>query len=143
MLLTTDIIVGFPSETDEEFENTLKLVEKVNFDAVFSFIYSPRPGTPAAKLEDPTPYEQKTKRMSELLGLQRENVLKINQSFVGKTVRVLCETKQNEKGLFTGRTSSFKLVKFESEDKNIYGKFVNVKITGFSESCISGNAVFE
>lgn len=143
MLLTTDIIVGFPSETDEEFENTLKLAEKVNFDAVFSFIYSPRPGTPAAKLEDPTPYEQKTKRMSELLGLQRENVLKINQSFVGKTVRVLCETKQNEKGLFTGRTSSFKLVKFESEDKNIYGKFVNVKITGFSESCISGNAVFE
>ena len=138
--ISTDIIVGFPNEADSEFDDTLEIVKKVGYDAVFSFIYSPRPGTPAQKLEDITPYAQKTDRLSKLLALQRENVLLINKGFVGKTLRVLCETDEDRDGYFTGRSSEFKLVKFKSDDKSVYGKFVDVDITAFSESSLLGQA---
>ncbi len=139
--ITTDIIVGFPSETNEQFEDTLSMLSLVGYDAVFSFIYSPRPGTPAAKLPDEVSYDEKTARHAQLLSLQRDVVLGINESLVGKTLVVLCDTQEDKNGCFTGRTSSFKLVKFKSEDKNIYGKFVNVKIDAYSESLLMGNAV--
>lgn len=139
--ITTDIIVGFPGETDEDFEQTLDIVKEVKYDAVFSFIYSPRPGTPASKMEDLTQDGEKTERMSALLSLHRENITKINASFVGKTVRVLVEQREDENGLFTGRTSSFKLVKFESENKDIYGKYIDVSIDSYSESLLRGEAI--
>ncbi len=141
IVITTDIIVGFPGETAEDFEETLDMVKKVKYDSVFSFIYSPRPGTPASQMEDVTPDEEKTGRMSALLSLHRENITAINASYVGKTVRVLCEQGEDENGLFTGRTSGSKLVKFASEDKNVYGKYVYVKIESFGESLLKGTAV--
>lgn len=143
IVITTDIIVGFPGETNEDFEETLDIVKRVKYDAVFSFIYSPRPGTPASSMEDATPDSEKTDRMSRLLALHRENITQINSSYVGKTVRVLCEQDADENGLFTGKTSSFKLVKFESKDKDVYGKYVYVKIESFGESLLRGRAVDE
>ena len=140
IVLTTDIIVGFPGETEEDFEQTLSLVRDVRFDSVFSFIYSKRPGTPASTMEDKTTDEQKTDRMSRLLALHRENVTSINEGYVGKTVRVLCESERDEKGLFTGRTSGAKLVKFESGKQNVVGQYVDVKIDAFGESLLRGKA---
>ena len=141
IVLTTDIIVGFPNESDEEFEDTLSLVREVGFDAIYSFIYSPRPGTPAAKIKDEISYEKKTERFARLMSLHRENILKINDALVGKTLRVLCESAEDEKGYFSGRNSGYKLVRFTSEDKNIYGKFVDVKITRAGESQLFGEKI--
>ena len=138
IVLTTDIIVGFPGETAEDFEDTLSLIREVKYDSVFSFIYSKRPGTPASEMEDNTSDQEKTDRMSRLLSLHRENVTSINASYVGRTVRVLCEQDKDEKGLYGGRTSGAKLVKFESENENILGKFVDVKIDGYGESLLKG-----
>ena len=138
IVLTTDIIVGFPGETAEDFEDTLSLIKEVKYDSVFSFIYSKRPGTPACDMEDNTCDEEKTDRMSRLLALHRENVTGINASYVGKTVRVLCEQGRDEKGLYGGRTSGAKLVKFESDNADIVGKFVDVKIDDFGESLLRG-----
>ena len=140
IVLTTDIIVGFPGETAEDFEDTLSLVKEVKYDSVFSFIYSKRPGTPASEMEDFTSDEEKTDRMSRLLALHRENITAINASYVGKTVRVLCEQDKDEKGLYGGKTSGFKLVKFESKNEDILGKFVDVKIDAFGESLLKGKA---
>ncbi len=138
IVLTTDIIVGFPGETAEDFEDTLSLIKEVKYDSVFSFIYSKRPGTPASEMEDNTSDEEKTERMSRLLALHRENITAINATYVGKTVRVLCEQDEDENGFFGGRTSDFKLVKFTSENKDIYGKYVDVKIESFGESLLRG-----
>lgn len=140
IVLTTDIIVGFPGETAEDFSKTLELVKKVGFDGVFSFIYSKRPGTPASEYEDITSDKEKTERMSALLALHRENITAVNASYVGKTVQVLCDEHKSEDGTSTGRTSGFKLVRFESDkpDNELYGKYVNVKIEKFSESLLYG-----
>ena len=140
IVLTTDIIVGFPGETAEDFEDTLSLIREVKYDSVFSFIYSKRPGTPASEMEDNTSDQEKTDRMSRLLSLHRENVTEINASYVGRTVRVLCEQGKDEKGLYGGRTSGAKLVKFQSGNENILGKFVDVKINDFGESLLKGKA---
>ena len=141
IVLTTDIIVGFPGETAEDFEDTLSLIKEVKYDSVFSFIYSKRPGTPASEMEDNTSDEEKTERMSRLLALHRENITAINATYVGKTVRVLCEQDEDENGMFGGRTSGFKLVKFTSENKDIYGKYVDVKIESFGESLLRGQNI--
>ncbi len=136
--LTTDIIVGFPGETNEDFEETLSLVKEVRFDSVFSFIYSPRPGTPAASYEDKASDKEKQDRMARLLSLHRENITKINSEFVGKTVKVLCDADKDENGFYTGRTSSFKLVKFTSDKEDILGKYIDVEICDFGESLLKG-----
>ncbi len=138
--LTTDIIVGFPGETSEDFEQTLSLVKEVRFDSVFSFIYSPRPDTPAASYEDVTTEKEKQDRMARLLSLHRENITRINAEFVGKTVRVLCDTDKDENGFYTGRTSSFKLVKFTSDKTDLLGNYIDVEICDFGESLLKGKA---
>lgn len=137
--LTTDIIVGFPNETDEDFEKTLEVVKQVKYDGVYSFIYSPRPGTPAAEMLDEVPYEAKTERFSRLMSLHRENILAINDGYIGKTIRVLCESNKDESGFYSGRNSEFKLVRFTSEKDDLYGKYVNVKIIDAGESQVFGH----
>ena len=89
-------------------------------------------------MQDDTSDEEKTDRMSALLSLHRENITAINASYVGKTVRVLCEDERDDKGFFGGRTSSFKLVKFKSEIDDVVGRFVDVRIEDFSESLLKG-----
>ena len=90
LVLTSDVIVGFPGETEDEFEDTISLIEDVRYDALFTFIFSPRAGTPAAKMDDPTPKEEKNRRFDRLCDVQNRISLEIHQGYVGKTVRVLC-----------------------------------------------------
>ena len=141
--LTTDIIVGFPGETEKDFEDTFSMVEKLRFDSVFSFIFSPRVGTPAADMEDDTPHEEKTARMNRLLKRQADIAAEDHAKLVGKTLSVLCESKEpNENGLYLGRTSGNLLVFFESGAQKgaLYGQFVPVRITASGAANLSGKA---
>ena len=126
--LSTDIIVGFPNETEEEFQDTLDVVKKVEFDQIYMFIYSKRNGTVAAKMEDKVTYEEKVDRLERLKKLYEEILPKLNEKMVGKEYKLLVEgkSKTNDE-LYTGRTSQNKVVIFEADDSFI-GKVVNVKI---------------
>ena len=126
--LSTDIIVGFPGETEEQFLDTLDVVKKVKFDQIFMFIYSPREGTVGAKMEDHTPYEEKVNRLERLKKLYEDTLPELNKKMVGNTYKLLVEgkSKTNDK-LYTGRTSQNKVVVFEATDDDI-GEVVNIKI---------------
>ncbi|MBQ8836720.1 MAG: tRNA (N6-isopentenyl adenosine(37)-C2)-methylthiotransferase MiaB [Clostridia bacterium] len=127
--LTTDIIVGFPGESDEDFEATLDILREVRFDMIYSFIYSPRSGTPAAKMENQVPQNVKSERMQRLLEVQNQISLEKNEEAVGKVLRVLAEgPSKNDSEVFTGRTETNKLVHFIA-DESCIGKFIDVKIT--------------
>ena len=104
--LTTDIIVGFPGETEEDFQETLDVVEKSDFDTAFTFIYSKRSGTPAAKMEDQVPEDVVKDRFDRLLKLVQEKGREVSSRFQGEVQEVLVETESKEKGIFTGRTQS-------------------------------------
>ena len=127
LVLTSDVIVGFPGETEEEFEDTISLIEDVRYDALFTFIFSPRAGTPAAKMDDPTPKEEKNRRFDRLCSVQNRISLEIHQGYVGKTVRVLCDGR--DKDLLTARTEGGRLVRFAGDD-SLIGQFLDVTITG-------------
>lgn len=139
--LTTDIIVGFPGETDEQFEDTLSLVREVGYDFAYTFIYSPREGTPAAAMEDNVPMEVKKERLQRLNALINELCRTSNDKMKGQIVEVLVEGEsKNNDQVLSGRTRSNKLVHFEG-DKNLIGSFVNVEITDPMTWYIKGNIV--
>ncbi len=126
--LSTDIIVGFPNETEEQFLDTLDVVKKVGFDQIYMFIYSKRNGTVAAKMEDKTSHEEKVERLERLKKLYEDMLPELNQKMIGKTYFVLVEGKsKNNDKLYTGRTSQNKVVIFSADDSYI-GKIVPVKI---------------
>ncbi len=127
LVLTSDVIVGFPGETDEEFEDTLKLVERVRYDALFTFIYSPREGTPAAKMPDPFTRQQKQARFDRLLELQNRISLEKHNAYVGRSFTVLVDGSDGE--YLTARTDGGRLVRL-SGDKEMIGTFRRVTITG-------------
>lgn len=124
--LTTDIIVAFPGETEEDFEETCRMVEEVGYDSLFSFIFSPREGTPAAKMENTIPKEEKTRRMTRLLDISKRISYEKNLPYEGRTVRVLADSDAREGG-YLGRTPTGKLVRFSAKE-NPVGRFVNVRI---------------
>ena len=125
--LSSDIIVGFPGETDADFEDTMDILRTVRFDMLFSFIYSPRKGTPAAEKEQIDP-KIKGERFDRLLALQHDIALEKNQPMVGKTIRVLCDgPSKNNPEIYSGREEGNKIVFFAATPEQI-GKFVNVKI---------------
>jgi tRNA-2-methylthio-N6-dimethylallyladenosine synthase len=128
VVLTTDIIVGFPGETEEQFEETLSLVKEVEFDSAFTFIYSPREGTPAAKMKDDVPMEVKKQRLDRLNALISEISRRKNEALRGQVVEVLVEgeSKKNPEVL-SGRTRTNKLVHFRGP-KHLIGQFVHVRI---------------
>lgn len=126
--LTSDVIVGFPGETYDEFKDTLTLIEEVGFTSLFTFIFSPRVGTKAEKMDDPITYEEKNKWFNELLKTQEAIAAKRCASMVGKTERVLIEEKNEKTGLLSGRTDSSIIIEFEGPDEYI-GSFKNVKVT--------------
>ena len=129
--VTSDIIVGFPGETEQEFEQTLELVKLVEFDNIFPFIYSKRKGTPAESMDDNVTRKEKTDRFERLVKLQNDIMVKRNKALEGETVRVLVESeyKNMGEGWLAGRTSQYKLVAFEaSVDAGLIGSFVNVRI---------------
>lgn len=129
ILFSTDIIVGFPGETEEDFENTLDVVRKMNYEQIFMFIYSRRVGTVANKMENQIPEEIKHKRFERLKKLYDDNVSKNNEKFIGKVEKILVdgESKNNE-NMLTGRNDANKVIIFEGS-KDLIGKMINVKIT--------------
>lgn len=129
--ITSDIIVGFPGETYEDFKETLSLVEQVKFSSLFTFIYSPREGTPAAVMDDPISREEKGKWFSELLAVQDKIAKENSKTFIGKTIRVLCDDYGKKPGFMSGHTSGNSAIEFEADEQTI-GKFVNVKITDYT-----------
>jgi tRNA-2-methylthio-N6-dimethylallyladenosine synthase len=127
--ITTDIIVGFPGETEEDFEDTLSLVKEVGYDSAFTFIYSRRNHTPADAMEDQIDDSVKHERFNRLVSVVNDSVIRINKEFEGKTVEVLVEGQsKNDKTKFTGRTRNGHLVNFEGNE-SLIGKLVDVEIT--------------
>lgn len=139
VVLSTDIIVGFPGETDEQFEETMTLVREVEFASAFTFIYSPREGTPAAKMEDNVPLEVKKQRLARLNDLIAELSKRDNEKLDGQTVEVLVEGEsKNNPEFLTGRTRTNKLVHFKGP-KSLTGQFVDVKITEVQTWLLKGD----
>mgnify|MGYP004443806771 CR=1 FL=1 len=143
--ISTDIIVGFPGETEEEFEDTLSLVNEVGFDSAFTFIYSPREGTPAAKFEDQVPEEIKHRRFDRLVDDINRISLEKNSTYLGKICEVLVEGKsKNNDNVYSGRTDGFKLVNFDAcSERELEGKTVSVKITECKTFSLEGVIVDE
>ncbi len=140
ILLSTDVIVGFPGETDEDFEGTCDVLRTVRFANIFSFRYSPRPRTAAEKLPDDVPLEVKRRRLVALQGLQRSIQIGIHRSFVGRDVRVLCHGPSAKGGgRFAGRTEGGQVVNFESAGDPVH-RFVEVRITGCGPYSLHGRS---
>ena len=127
-IITSDIIVGFPGETEEDFEGTLNALRKARFDMIFSFIYSPRKGTPAAEMENQIPKTVQNARFEKLLALQQDISQAANDPMIGSTVRVLCDgVSKNDPDKYNGRTDGGKIVFFEGKPENT-GRFISVRI---------------
>lgn len=139
--LTTDIIVGFPNETDEEFQDTVKLIKQVEYDNIYSFIYSKRSGTKASMIEDRTPEEVKSHRLRELLEVQREISDRHYRRFIGKTMRVLADGKSKKReGFLTGKSNEFIIAEFKG-DESLIGQFVNIKVTDSMNWAVTGEII--
>ena len=135
LVLTSDVIVGFPGETEVEFEETISLIQSIHYDSLFTFIFSPRAGTPAASMDDPTPKEEKNRRFDRLCAVQNAISEQIHSSYVGKTLRCLVDGKDGE--LLTARTEGGRLVRLVG-DTGLIGTFVNVTITGSTTWSLTG-----
>lgn len=136
--ITTDIIVGFPGETEDEFAETLSLVEYVGYDSAFTFIYSPREGTPAAGYTDQIPYDVKHERFERLNEVVNECSLRNNSMLADQTVRVLVDgASRKDENAYSGRTDGFKLVNISS-GRDITGQLVDVRITDYKTFSIDG-----
>ena len=136
--ITSDIIVGFPTETEKDFILTEEAVQKVGYNNLFTFIYSKRTGTPAAVMEGQVPEETKKERIARLIALQAEIANKKAKECIGKTYRVLCDSKSDK--LLTGKTASDRVIIFEGKEA-LYNKFVDVKVTQVKNSKLYGEAV--
>ncbi|MDD3267287.1 MAG: tRNA (N6-isopentenyl adenosine(37)-C2)-methylthiotransferase MiaB [Burkholderiales bacterium] len=135
---SSDFIVGFPGETDEEFEKTIKLIEHVKYDVSFSFIFSARPGTPAAELKDETPQEVKLERLQRLQKLLNEQQYEISQAMVGTTQKILVDgTSKKNPEFMTGRTENNKLVLFKGNPR-MMNQIIEVVITEARLHALSG-----
>ena len=136
LVLTSDVIVGFPGETAEEFEETLTLIQQVRYDSLFTFIFSPRIGTPAASMEDPTPKAEKNARFDRLCDLQNSISEQIHNSYIGKTMRCLVDG--TDRGHLTARTEGGRLVRFEGSE-DLIGTYQNITINGATTWSLTGS----
>ncbi len=144
IVLTSDVIVGFPGETQEEFEETLSLIEEVRYDALFTFIFSPREGTPAAKMDDPMPKEQKSANFQRLVALQNQISAEKHAEYVGKTLRVFVDgiNTQDKNHNLTSRTDGGRLVHITG-DESLIGTWQMAKIVRSSTWALFGEFVTE
>jgi tRNA-2-methylthio-N6-dimethylallyladenosine synthase len=127
--LSSDFIVGFPGETEDDFAKLMKLIEDVGYDSSFSFVFSPRPGTPAAALHDDTPQEVKLKRLQHLQAAIEANVRRISESRVGTVQRILVEgPSRRDAGELMGRTECNRIVNFKGHPR-LVGQMIDVTIT--------------
>ena len=135
LVLTSDVIVGFPGETEEEFEETISLIQQVHYDSLFTFIFSPRPGTPAASMEDLTPKEEKSRRFDRLCNVQNEISIEIHNNYVGKVMNCLVDGV--DKDQLTARTEGGRLVRFAGSE-DLIGTYQNISITGATTWSLMG-----
>ena len=140
IVLTTDIIVGFPNETDEDFDDTMRVIEKVRFDAMFTFIYSKRVGTPAAEMPDLFTREEKQVHFDRLLEAQNRISEEKHREYIGTTVRVLIDGKDREDGVLSARTLGGRLVRI-SGGESLVGSFADVKITDCNTWALRGEII--
>ena len=140
MSLSTDIIVGFPGETDEAFEDTMKFMEEVGYSSSYMFAYSPRPGTPANELPDSVPDETKKRRLQEVISLQHKQSEKLGQSFLGKNVEVLIEGRSSKPDyIYKGRNPQYWNVNIQGEEGTIkVGDTVTVQVENVTGHSLNG-----
>ena len=138
--ITTDIMVGFPTETEQDFEDTMSLVRKVGFAGAFTFIYSKREGTPAAKMAGQVDENVSKRRIMELIELQNSINRTQSEAYFNRTVEILCEGYDGKKQMYLGRDSYGRMAYF-SYDSDLTGKFVNVKITKTGGISLLGEVV--
>ncbi|PYT70504.1 MAG: tRNA (N6-isopentenyl adenosine(37)-C2)-methylthiotransferase MiaB [Acidobacteria bacterium] len=139
--ITTDIIVGFPGESEANFEQTLSLLDEVGYDSLFSFKYSPRPNTPSLKLNDVIPEEEKSRRLAVLQDKQREIQSARNKRLTGETFEVLVSGKSRRENQWSGYTSSYRLANFTSHATELLGTYVQVRVTGATPNSLVGEHV--
>lgn len=139
--LSTDLIVGFPGETDEDFEDTLSLCREIGFASAFTFIYSKRSGTPAASMPEQVPLKIKRERIMKLIEVVEEEALRVSQNYLGKEYEVLVESLSRRSGsMLSGRTSCGRTVTFKGEP-SLIGSFANVKITQIKKNTLAGELI--
>jgi tRNA-2-methylthio-N6-dimethylallyladenosine synthase len=139
--ITTDIIVGFPGETEKDFQDTLSLMDAAQYDGAFCFKYSPRPNTPSLKMDDALPEEEKSRRLAILLERQREVQRARNERLVGQAFEVLVEGKSRRDNQWSGHTSSNKVMNFTSRRQESLGDYVLVKVIGATPNSLVGETV--
>ncbi|MGB9422887.1 MAG: tRNA (N6-isopentenyl adenosine(37)-C2)-methylthiotransferase MiaB [Candidatus Acidiferrum sp.] len=139
--LTTDLIVGFPGETEKDFEDTLSLLDLAQYDGAFCFKYSPRPNTPSLKMEDAIPEEEKSRRLAILMEKQREIQRARNETLVGHEFEVMVEGKSRQEHQWSGHTSSNKVMNFTSRERESLGDYVQVKVTAVTPNSLIGERV--
>ncbi|HLJ22879.1 MAG TPA: tRNA (N6-isopentenyl adenosine(37)-C2)-methylthiotransferase MiaB [Candidatus Acidoferrales bacterium] len=136
--VTSDIIVGFPGETEEDVEETLSLLDAAQYDGVFAFQYSPRPNTSAQHMPDAIPEEEKGRRLARVMDRQREIQRARNEALVGQTFEVLVDGASRREGQWSGRCSSNRILNFTSPRENLLGEYVPVRVSSSSPNCLVG-----
>jgi tRNA-2-methylthio-N6-dimethylallyladenosine synthase len=139
--VTSDMIVGFPGETEEDIEETLSLLDAVQYDGVFAFQYSPRPNTTAQHMPDAVPEEEKGRRLARVMDRQREIQRARNESLIGNTYEALVDGASRREGQWSGRCSSNRILNFTSPRENLLGEYVQVRVTNASPNCLVGEEV--
>ena len=139
--VTSDVIVGFPGETEEDFEDTVTLLDEVGYDGVFSFKYSPRPNTPAIGMDDAIPEEEKGRRLAILQDRQRQIQIERNEKLIGGTFEVLVDGRHASRGQWTGRSTSNRVLNFTSRHENILGQYAQVRVTRAGPNSLVGEHV--
>jgi len=139
--VTSDVIVGFPGETDEDVQETLSLLDAAQYDGVFAFQYSPRPNTSAQNMPDAIPEDEKGRRLARVMDLQREIQRARNEALVGETFEVLVDGASRRSGQWSGRASSNRILNFTSSQENLLGEYVAVRVSSASPNCLVGEHV--
>ena len=139
--ITTDIIVGFPGETENDFDETLSLLDAVRYDGMFSFKYSPRPNTPALSMKDPIAEEEKGRRLAVLQERQRQIQTELNESLIGNVFETMVSGKSRRENQWSGYTSCHRVLNFTSQQKELLGTYVHVRVTGAGPNSLAGEQV--
>jgi tRNA-2-methylthio-N6-dimethylallyladenosine synthase len=139
--ITTDVIVGFPGETEADFAETVSLLEEVRYDSLFCFKYSPRPNTPSLSMPDTIPEEEKSRRLAVLQEKQRQIHAMRNATMVNTRFEVLVSGKSRRENQWSGHTSCHRVINFASQQQNLLGTYVQVLVTGAGPTSLVGEQV--
>jgi tRNA-2-methylthio-N6-dimethylallyladenosine synthase len=139
--VTTDIIVGFPGETEADFEETLSLLEEVRYEAMFAFKYSPRPNTPALSMNNPIPEEEKSRRLAALLEKQKPIQAVSNEKLMGSHFELMVTNQSRRENQWSGHASCHRVINFSSQEKELLGSYVQVRVTGAGPNSLVGEHV--